>query len=93
MVPLVGRDDAGQQVHRQGPLGTLALAVDGEGDALAPEDRADHVRAGGHLRGTECVEPLRELAVVGAHPLGRQDLAEPEGFVAVEQPVRHVGGS
>ena len=35
VVPLVGGDDAGQQVHREGALDALALVVDGEGDALA----------------------------------------------------------
>ena len=36
-VPLVGRDDPGQQVHREGALDALVVAVDGEGDALGAE--------------------------------------------------------
>ena len=89
--PLVGRDDPGDQVHRPGALDALGLAVDGEGDAAAPEDRVAQQLAALEVARREAAQTLDQLAVVRARAaFGVEDLVE-EGpaLVAVEQVGRH----
>ena len=56
--PLVGRDDARHEVHREGALDALALAVDGEGDAGLAEGGVAHPLPLGQLVRREAAEAV-----------------------------------
>ena len=84
VVPLVGRQDAGEEVHREGALDALALVVDGEGDALAAERRIAQAGPLEQVVGGEPGEPGQQRRVVGTDAtVVVEDL--------VEEPVELVG--
>ena len=68
-VPLGGGDDPGNQVVGEDPLGALAAAVDGEGDALVQEGEIGGRLALVHLAGADglqaVVERLRTARAAG----------------------------
>ena len=78
--PFAGRDDAGDQVERDQPLGAGAVLVLGavhrEGDADAAEDHLRFFAAGAHGVLRLARQPLRIVLVVVAHTL-HLDLALP----------------
>ena len=73
--PLVGRDDARHQVHRERPLDALALAVDGEGDAGLAEGGVAHPLPLGQLVGREPAEEVDQGLVVRARASRRSTMA------------------
>jgi hypothetical protein len=91
--PLVGWDDPGQEVHREGALGALVVAVDGERDALGPEAVVAQALPPGQLGRGQPGQPGDEGLVVGAHHvgLGEDLIEEPVRVVAGEQPLGHDG--
>ena len=93
VVPLVGRDQPGEQVHRERALDALALAVDGERDARGPERLVADRFAPGELARGEGVELADETGVVVAWtPVALVGLVEePLDLVPLEQP-RHLSG-
>ena len=90
--PLVGRDDARHEVHRERALDALALAVDGEGDAGLAERGVAHPLPLGQLVRGEAAEPVDEGLVVRRGASRRRTIGlveELAGVVAVEQPGGH----
>ena len=83
MRPLVGRDDARHEVHREGPLEPRVLAVDGERDARLPEGRVAEPLAPSELVGAERPEPKGELAVVRTHLAALVDELVEEALVLI----------
>ena len=86
-VPLVGGDHARQQVHREGPLETLLVVGEREGDALRAEDAVADELATLELLRREAGQPLDDSGVVRADRAVRgEDLVEEGGpVVGVEE--------
>ncbi len=91
--PLVGRDDPGHEVHREGALHALALAVDGEGDPSLTEGGITDPLALGQLVRREAGQASDEGFVVRTgDAVGADGLVEERSWVVpVEQTRRHGG--
>ena len=81
--PLVGRDDARHEVHRERALEARVLAVDRERDARRPERGVAEPLAPSELVGAERPEPEGELAVVGTHLAALVDELVEEALVLI----------
>ena len=68
--PLVGGDDAGNQVEREDAVGPGVIAVDREADPLVEKERVRDANAVDELRVGHRHETLVEQAVVGARGSG-----------------------
>ena len=77
---------AGHEVHRPDALDARLLAVDGEGDAEAPEDRVAQPLAAAELLEGDRAQARDEAPVRRAHlAVGGEDLVEESfGLVAGE---------
>ena len=64
--PFIGGEDAGQQVEGDQPLRIAPLAVDGEGDADAPENRLRLIHPPIEPRNAGSLHPLLHFVVTGA---------------------------
>ena len=63
IVPLAARQDARDHIERDQALGSARIAVNGEGDALAPEQSGGFVAPAGQDRSRHLVQPTVKLAV------------------------------
>ena len=66
-VPLLGGDQAGQQIVREDALGAFFAAVDGECDALGEEGEVDRLLAAAQLVGGQGGKGFGERAVLRPH--------------------------
>ena len=84
-VPFVGRDDARHQIEGKDPLGTLRIAIDVEGHALAQKGEVDRAALGLKLRRGDRPEMLEKMPVMRPHrPVGPDHLVKelPRGIPA-----------
>ena len=89
----VSRDDAGHEVHREGPLEPRVLAVDGERDAGRPECRVAEPLAPSELIRTERAEPEGQLPVVRTHVAALVDELVEEALVLIAPEQRGHGSA
>ena len=86
MLPLLGWDDAGDEIERKDPLGALLVAVNVERDALPKEGQVHGASLLIELSRSELVEQTGEFLVVGTQ-LARGDghlVEKAVGIVALQ---------
>ncbi len=79
--PFGSRDDARYEIDGPRAFRALVAAVDGEGDAEVAERRVGEASALVEIGRAQRIEAVDQLAIVGTHAVGVEDLAEGRSLV------------
>ena len=77
--PLLGRDDARDQVEREDPVDSLVVAVDREADSLGQEEGVGRADPLAQPVVAERTEPVVQLAVVAARAARASNISSKNG--------------